>query len=88
MIPRHTACFGVCALPHKEDRKCPHQLWGLEGVVLSKITASLPAFQVTFNSHWKHLTGLCLADGDFDVSGPVDVLLGADVFSRIILLGR
>ena len=63
----------------------PHQPWGLEAVVLPKITAPLPAFPVPFKPHWKHLTGLSLADQDFSVAGPVDVLLGADVFSHIML---
>ena len=37
---------------------------------------------------WKHLTRLSLADPDYGTPGVVDVLLGADVFSRVVLHGR
>ena len=84
----HTVDFGVSGLRRKRDRRSPHQLWGVEAVALPKITVPLPAFPVPFNPPWVHLTGLRLADRDFGVQGPVDVFLGADVFSRIILHGR
>ena len=67
--------------------RSPHQLWGVEAVVLSKITAPSAAFLIPFNPQWKHLTGLRLADRDFSNPGLVDVLLDADVFSRILLHG-
>ena len=86
-IPHHTQLPWSLWVTTQGDIS-PHQPWGLEAVVLPKITAPLPAFPIPFNPHWKHLTGLCLADRDFSVPGPVDVLLGADVVSRIMLHGQ
>ena len=39
-------------------------------------------------SKWKRLTGLSLADAEFGTPGAVHLLLGADVFSRVVLYGR
>ncbi|KAA5582939.1 hypothetical protein F3G61_33115, partial [Pseudomonas aeruginosa] len=38
-------------------------------------------------SNWPHLENLKLADPDFNISRPIDLLLGADVYSDIILNG-
>ena len=73
---------------YKGDARPPHQLWGVEAVVLTKITAPLPTFPVPFDCNWRHLTGLRLANPDFGIPGPIDVLLGVDSFSRTILHGR
>ena len=77
----HAVSFGV-------SRWRPQQLWGVEAFVLPKITAPLPGFPVPFKPWWKHLTRLCLNDRDFSVPGPVDVLLGANIFCHILLYGR
>ena len=61
---------------------------GIEAVVLPRITTTLPAYHVDFDSKWKHLQGLHLADPHFGVPGPIDVLLGADVFDKVIRHGR
>ena len=80
--------FGVSGICHMEDARPPHQLWGVEAVVLTKITAPLQAFLVSFDRNWRHLTGVCLVDPDFGIPGPIDILLGVDGFSHIILHGR
>ena len=84
----HIISFGVSRLLCKGDRRPSHQLWGVEAVVVPKISACLPGFQVLFNLHWKHLTGLCLADQGFGVPGPIGVLLGVDACSHIPLHGQ
>ena len=61
---------------------------GIEGIVLPEITAPIPAHPVTHDPRWKHIEGLRLADPQFGVPGPIDVLLGADVFGRVIRHGR
>ena len=60
----------------------------IEVLVLQKITLNIPSCSVAFNQDWKHLSNLTLADPEFGVPGSVDILLGADVFSRTVLHGR
>ena len=40
---------------------------------------------MAFNQDWKHLSNFALANPEFGVLGSVDILLGADVFSRTVL---
>ena len=60
----------------------------IEAMVLPKITSELPSHPVPFDSKWKHLLGLKLADPDFGTPGSIDLLLGAEVFGRAMLQGR
>ena len=43
---------------------------------------------VSFDTNWRHLSGLRLADPEFGVPGFTDVLLGMDMFSRLVRQGR
>ena len=43
---------------------------------------------VPFDRDWKHLSGLRLADPEFGTPGHVDILLGVDVFNRVVRQGR
>lgn len=57
-----------------------------QALVLQKITNKLP--NNTFNrTNWTHLQNLKLADPDFNRSSSVDLLLGAEVYSEVILDG-
>jgi hypothetical protein len=40
------------------------------------------------DSQWKHLAGLKVADPEFIIPGPVDALIGADVFEGLMQTGR
>ena len=60
----------------------------VQALVLPKITTSTPAQPVSGQRRWNHLTGLTLADPDYGTTGFVDILLGADMFSRVVLHGR
>ena len=60
----------------------------LEALVLPKITSDVPSYNVAFDSKWKNLADLELADPDFETPGSIDILLGADIFSRTVLHGR
>ena len=66
--------------------------WGktipVEALSLSEITSDLPLHPVTFDGKWKHLQGLQLADPEFGEPGKIDLLLGADIFSQVVLHGR
>ena len=55
----------------------------LEVLVLPKITSVIPSYIVAFDSKWKHSADLELADPDFGTPSSIDILLGADIFSRM-----
>ncbi|XP_075170259.1 uncharacterized protein LOC142242579 [Haematobia irritans] len=55
-------------------------------LVLPRISGNLPSFQVSRN-YMSRLPNLRLADPNLFDSRPVDLLLGADVYPRIILQG-
>ncbi|XP_049883593.1 uncharacterized protein LOC126379074 [Pectinophora gossypiella] len=58
----------------------------IEALVLKKLINNLPS--TTFSlDNWHYLENLKLADPNFNTSGPVDLLLGADIYSDIILDG-
>ena len=59
----------------------------MEAIVLPKVTSDMPSRSVPFSKKWKHLVGLPLADSDFGVPRSVDILLGGDVFSRVVIQG-
>lgn len=55
-------------------------------LILNNVIKNLPNRTFTKQS-WKHLAHICLADPDFNISRPVDILLGAEVYSNIIMEG-
>ena len=59
----------------------------LEVFVLPKVTPDLPMHPVPFHDEWKHILNIVLADPDFGVSGPVDLLLGTELFNHVVLHG-
>ena len=62
--------------------------WEWEVVVLPKITADVPSTSVTLNNNWKHLSNLQLADPNLGTPRNIDLILGGDVFSRVVHYGR
>ncbi|KAJ8982007.1 hypothetical protein NQ317_004094 [Molorchus minor] len=58
-----------------------------DAIVLSKICDNLPGSYIS-PQNWTHITHLPLADPKFYSPGCIDILLGADVFSKILLNGR
>lgn len=59
----------------------------VNAVILPRICSNQPTSPLLISS-WNHIQNLNLADPDFDKPGPVDVLLGADLFPYIIQGGR
>ena len=57
-------------------------------VIMPRMTYDLPLQPIPFKPEWTHLSDLTLADPDFGVPGRIDLLLGIDVFTRIIRQGR
>lgn len=58
----------------------------VEVIIMNNLIKSLPNKTFTKPS-WSLLKNINLADPDFNISRPVDLLLGADVYSNIILHG-
>jgi len=56
----------------------------IDAVVLPKICGDLPSAPVD-SSKWQHIRHLDLADPNFNVPNKIDILLGAEVFSQILL---
>lgn len=54
-------------------------------VVMNSLIKKLPNNSFTTPTSWNHIKGLQLADPKFNTSRPVDLLLGADVYSKIIM---
>ena len=79
---RGTVQFGITRVGQKG------KTLNVEAMVLPKITSNLPSQSVPFNSKWRHLLDLTLADPEFGTPGSVDILLGADIFGRAMLNGR
>ncbi|XP_063620692.1 uncharacterized protein LOC134793097 [Cydia splendana] len=52
--------------------------------IMNRLTIDLPN-ESFIKPLWPHLEGLQLADPEFNVSNPIDILLGAGVYARIIL---
>lgn len=60
----------------------------MSALIVPKVVRDLPTTK--FPSHLKycHLQGLQLADSEFNTPGPIDLLLGIDVFMNILLDGQ
>ena len=57
----------------------------METIVLPKISSDMPSCFVPFDKKWKHLVGLPFYDSDFRVPRSIDILLGADIFNRVVI---
>ncbi|XP_060879172.1 uncharacterized protein LOC132951376 [Metopolophium dirhodum] len=55
----------------------------LDVFIVSKITDATPQSNI-ISSLWPHLTNLDLADPTFNIPGPIDILLGADVAPALL----
>ena len=57
-------------------------------IVVLRVTCDLPTHPVPFDVNWKHLTDLQLANPAFGHPGRIDILLGVDIFIKVLLHGR
>ncbi|XP_054708425.1 uncharacterized protein LOC129218227 [Uloborus diversus] len=55
----------------------------MDALVVKNLTIDLPNCNMT-NVNWPHLKNLKLADPQFHISRPVDIIIGADVFLDLI----
>ena len=61
-------------------------LHSVQAIVLSSLTKHLPITSLP-KGDWPHLSSLKLADPEFNVSKPIDALLGVDVYQNILKPG-
>ena len=70
------------------DRTQQGSVHSVEALILPKIISDIPTTSVRSQHDWKHLEGISLADPDYGTTKAADLLLGADVFSHVVLHGR
>ena len=57
-------------------------------IVVPRVTCDLPVQPIHFDPQWIHLKDLKLADPDLGRPGRIDILLGIDVYTDVLLQGR
>ncbi|GFX01657.1 DUF1758 domain-containing protein [Trichonephila clavipes] len=57
--------------------------FNLEAIVVNKVSSPVPNFQFK-NRQFPHLKNLKLADPNFHISKPIDVLLGAEIYADLL----
>ncbi|XP_044757673.1 uncharacterized protein LOC123315852 [Coccinella septempunctata] len=57
-----------------------------DAVILKQICDSLPAYHLPVKN-WSHLDNIEFADPKFNCPGSIDILLGADIFSKALIGG-
>ena len=57
----------------------------ITAIVVPCVTCDLPLQPVYETAKWDHLSNITLADPDFAVPGKIDLLLGADIYSDLLL---
>ena len=62
--------------------------FNLTTIIVPRVTCDLPVYPVTPSLTWNHLDGLPLADPDYGRPGRIDLLLGVDIFTEVLLHGR
>lgn len=55
----------------------------IQAHVLKTLTTILPSFE-TSQQTWPHIEGLKLADPDFLIPRPIDIIIGADAYGQIL----
>ena len=60
----------------------------ITALVVPRVISDLPVSPVPFDPKWTHLSDLQFADPEFGNPGRVEILLGVDVFTDVLLHGR
>jgi hypothetical protein len=61
--------------------------WKLNCLVLPRITSKMPITDIDIST-WKCPADVFLTDTDFNKPAPIDILLGAEIFSEILMSER
>ena len=65
-----------------------HKEVSVTAVIVPRVTTNLPLKSMQLDPNWKHLSDIQFADPEFGSPGKIDLLLGVDVFIRVLLNGR
>ena len=57
-------------------------------LVVPRVVRDLPTCPIHHDARWTHISDLRLADPEYGIPGRVEVLLGVDIFTDILLNGR
>ena len=101
-LKRSSRCLsvsGIGGMPHKSPLSSvstfeisslyqPSAKHVITAIVVPRVTCDLPLRPIYDHSGWHHLSNITLADRDFATPGKIDLLLGADVYSDVLLNGR
>ena len=60
----------------------------INAIVVPRVTCDLPLQPVCDASKWDHLSNPHQADPNFAIPGKIDLLLGADIYTDVMLHGR
>ncbi|XP_045449986.1 uncharacterized protein LOC123658673 [Melitaea cinxia] len=71
----------TCAITPKNKH---HPVIPVDALILPKLMSKMPNLSLPYTK-WPHLKGLTLADPHFHTPQPVEMLLGADILSHILL---
>lgn len=77
-------CKGRLQLECKSN--CTGYTFNTDVLIIQRLTNKLPS-ESFGKTNWPHIQGLQLADPDYNLSRDIDLLLGADIYSQVILEG-
>ena len=60
----------------------------ISALLVPRVIRDLPVTPVPIHDNWSHLSGIRLADPQFNIPSRIDLLLGVEVFAKILLQGR
>ena len=61
--------------------------FNFDAIVVPQLCSNMPQFDVQIGD-WNHIEGLQLADKNYFLSGPIDLLIGAELFTSLLLGGK
>lgn len=71
---------------HISSRIDPSCKFGVQAIVLSKITSLMPLEKIPI-INWPELKEITLADPEYHTPNKIDILLGADIYSQVLREG-
>lgn len=81
-----SAANGICHCTIRPKGEL-EPIFSLEAFVMPSLCSQMPSVRVN-TSEWSHIHNLKLADDQFNIPAPVDMLLGAEIYANILRSGR
>lgn len=70
-----------------KPRNSEGPVFSFDAIVIPNLCSNIPSFTIE-KQQWEHLQGLPLADENYFLSRSIDILIGAELFTHILLNGR